>query len=198
MSTFRKFLAIGTVSAVSLMGAGVASAATNTGPAVSSHVSTAHVVKVKKVAFKGTYRGTIKLLWNSSTVTGTIVSGKGAATYMAGGTMTGSGSGGDIAYTDPFSGAGTLAGAGSKLMLSVIKTKSSASVAEGTQSGPQSTPATVTVIGVAKVTGGSGKWKGVSGTLKFSGSFSVSNSSAGTSESDAFTATLSGTLTVKS
>ena len=197
MSTFKKFLAIGTVGAVSIMGAGVASGATHAGPNGTSHVSIAHVVKTVKVAFKGSYKGTMKFLWSSSTVAATIVSGRGTGTYMAGGTMTGHGTGADTAYSDPFSGTGVLSGAGSKLMVSVIKTSSSASVADGTTSGPQSPPTTVTVVGKAKVTGGTGKWKGASGTLKFSGSFSVANSTAGTTESDSFTATLSGPLTVK-
>ncbi|HEY5120548.1 MAG TPA: hypothetical protein VII84_03130, partial [Acidimicrobiales bacterium] len=131
MSTFKKFLAIGTVGAVSILGAGVASGATHAGPSGTSHVLVAHVVKVKiiKVAFKGSYTGTMKFLWSSSTVAATIVSGKGAGTYMAGGTMTGSGTGADTAYSDPFSGTGVLAGAGSRLMVTVLKASSSASVA---------------------------------------------------------------------
>jgi hypothetical protein len=197
MSTFKKFIAVGTVSAVSLMGAGIASAATNAGPAASSHHAVAQVVKVKHVAFKGTYKGTIKLVWAASAVTGTIVAGKGAATLMPASTMNGTGTGADTAYSDMFSGAGVLAGAGSTLKVTIVKTASSASVPDGTQAGVQSPPVTVTVIGKAKVTAGTGKYKGASGTLKFSGSFSVANSTAGTSESDAFTATLSGTLTVK-
>ena len=197
MSTFRKFLAIGTVGAVSVLGSGVATGATNASPSGTSHAATAHAVKITKVAFKGTYKGTMKFLWSSSTVAATIVSGRGTGTYMAGGTMTGHGTGADTAYSDPFSGTGVLSGAGSRLMISVIKTSSSASVADGTQSGPQSPPASVTIIGKAKVTGGTGKFKGASGTLKFSGSFSVTNNTAGTTESDSFTATLSGTLTVK-
>jgi hypothetical protein len=181
------------------MGAGVASGATHAGPSGSSHGLFAHVVKAKtvKVAFKGSYTGTMKLVWSSSTVVATIVSGRGTGTYMAGGTMTGNGTGADTAYSDPFSGAGVLAGAGSKLMVTVLKTSSSASVAGGTQSGVQSPPATVTVVGKAKVTGGTGKFKGASGTLKFSGSFSVANSTAGTTETDSFTATMSGPLTIK-
>jgi hypothetical protein len=179
------------------MGAGVASGATHAGPNGTSNVSIAHVVKTVKVAFKGSYKGTMKFLWSSSTVAATIVSGRGTGTYMAGGTMTGNGTGADTAYSDPFSGTGVLSGAGSKLMVSVIKTSSSASVAGGTTSGPQSPPATVTVVGKAKVTGGTGKFKGASGTLKFSGSFSVTDSTAGTTETDSFSATLSGILSIK-
>ena len=44
---------------------------------------------------------------------------------------------------------------------------------------------------------GTGKFKGATGTLSFKGSFSVQSSTAGSSESDAFNATLTGTVTIK-
>ena len=59
------------------------------------------------------------------------------------------------------------------------------------------TPTSVSVSGVAKVTSGTGKYKGVSGNLTFKGSFNVASNNPGSSESDAFTATLSGTLTIR-
>lgn len=39
---------------------------------VSTRASTAYALRVKKVAFKGTYKGTIKFLWNASAVTAMI------------------------------------------------------------------------------------------------------------------------------
>ena len=154
--------------------------------------------KAKTVAFTGSYTGTISLLFNSGTVTVNSVTGKGTGTDMAGGTLTGSGEGTSLsAYCDPFEGSGSLAGAGSELKLTVTSSSSQqACVASGTTSGVQSPPASVSVTGVAKVTGGTGKWVGASGTLKFTGSFSVTNSTAGSTESDAFSATFTGTLTV--
>lgn len=196
MKTFQKLLAMSVVSAVSLAGAGVASATTQP-----TKVSTAHALatkaKVQKVAFKGSYHGTIKLLWSSSNATGTLSSGTGTATLLGASSMSGSGTGADTAYSDPFMGTGLLKSAKGTLRLSIIKTKSSANAPDGTQSGPQSPPTTIAVLGVAQVLAGTGLYKGVSGTLKFSGSFSVSNSTAGTSESDSFTATLTGTLSIK-
>jgi len=197
MTTFKKFLTISTVSALSLASAGVATAATAPTKASSAHAHAVAKAKVHKVAFKGSYHGTIKLLWSSSSATGTIASGKGTGTLLGASSMTGTGTGADTAYSDPFSGTGYLKSAKGTLKLNIIKTKSSANAPDGVQSGPQSPPATITVLGVAQVVSGTGVYKGVSGTLKFSGSFSVSNSTAGTSESDSFTASLTGTLSIK-
>lgn len=195
MSTFKQVLAIGTVGAVSLMGAGVASAATNAGPTTPSHTFAAHVV-TKKVAFKATYQGTLKLVWGAQTASASIVTSHGTGTYMARGKLTGHGSGADTSSTTAFAGAGVMSGAGSTIRLSVKTTQSSVST-DATASGVQSPPANVTVVGTATVTGGTGKWKGATGTLKFQGSFQVTNATTGTSETDAFSATLTGTLKVK-
>ena len=198
MSKFRNFLVIGTVSAVSMLGSGVAFGATNSPAVGAKHAATAHVLKVKKVAFKGSYKGTIKLVWGATTVSSTLSGARGTGSLLgAASTMTGSGSGADTAYSNAFLGTGVLSGAGSRLVLNIIKTASSASVASGTQAGVQSPPTMVIVVGQAKVTSGTGKWKGATGTIKFSGNFMVTNSTAGTSESDSFSATLTGTLSVK-
>ncbi|HUY43657.1 MAG TPA: hypothetical protein VMU98_07835 [Acidimicrobiales bacterium] len=185
------------MSVLSLAGAGVASAATQPTKASSAHANVVTKATVHKVAFKGSYKGTIKLLWSSSSATGTIASGKGTGTLLGASSMTGTGTGADTAYSDPFSGTGYLKSAKGALKLTILKTKSSANAPDGVQSGPQSPPATITVLGVAQVVSGTGVYKGVSGTLKFTGSFSVSNSTAATSESDGFTATLTGTLSIK-
>jgi hypothetical protein len=50
---------------------------------------------------------------------------------------------------------------------------------------------------VATVLSGTGKFKGATGTLSFSGSFSIQSTTAGSSESDSFSATLTGTLSIK-
>jgi len=174
MKKFMKFISIGTVSAVSLLGAGVASATTHSGSTLTPRVTAAHLVKVTRVAFKGSYRGTIGLLFNANAVSATSVKGRGSGTLLGASTMTGAGTGASSAYCDPSS-------------------KSQACVPSGTQSAP----ASVTVSGIAKVTSGTGKFKGVSGTLSFKGSFAVRDSTTGTSESDAYSATLTGTLTIK-
>jgi hypothetical protein len=58
-------------------------------------------------------------------------------------------------------------------------------------------PSPVTVNGVAKILSGTGKFKGATGTLSFKGSFSIQSTTAGSSESDSFSATLTGTVTIK-
>lgn len=199
MSTFKNLLAIGATSALALTGVGtVAQAAVKT-PVTPGHaVVVAHVVKVKKVAFKGTYTGKIALLWSDTSVAASIASGTGTGTYLGASKLSGKGTGSTSAYCDPFAGTGSLVGGGSKLVLTVVSsTKSQACVPSGTNSGPQSPPTTVAVNGVAKVLSGTGKWKGVSGTLTFKGSFAVTDSTSGTNESDTYSVTLTGTLSIK-
>lgn len=190
MSTFKRFLAISTVSTVALMGVGVASQAAVTAP--SHHSSALQAMAVKKLAFKGSFHGTIGLLWSSTGVSATAVSGHGSATLLGSSTMTGKGAGSAASSCDPFSGTGSLSGAGSKLLLKVVNSSKTQACAAG-----DAAPTVVTVNGVAIVTGGTGKYKGATGTLSFKGSFAIQSTTAGSSESDAFTATLTGTLKVK-
>jgi hypothetical protein len=202
MSTFKKFIAIGTVGSLSLLGAGVASAASSGVPSApathSAPVVPAAAHLVKKVAFKATYKGTMTLLWSESSVSATSLKGKGTATLLGVSALTGSGSapfsGQD--YCEPLTGKGVMSGAGSKIMVSV--TPSTSPLAQAcAPSGTTAAPAPVTIQkGVLKVTGGTGKYKGVSGTLTYTATFLVT-ATTGT-QSPTFTATVKGTLTVKS
>ncbi|MFI5034603.1 MAG: hypothetical protein ACHQFZ_00155 [Acidimicrobiales bacterium] len=196
-------LAVGAVGTMVMFGAGAVAQAAVRAPVGQHHAVAAHAAKakpkVKKVAFKGTYTGKIALLWSDSSVAASIATGTGTGTYLGSSTLAGKGTSPTASYCDNIIGTGSLSGGGSKLSLSVLSTsKSQACVPGGTTSGPQSPPTTVTVTGTAKVLSGTGKWKGVSGTLSFKGSFAVSDSTAGTNESDTFTVTLTGTLSVKS
>lgn len=148
--------------------------------------------KIVKVAFKGAYKGTIAMLWSSTGAKATAVTGKGTATYLGASTLSGKGSAPASSTCDPLSGSGVLVGSGSKLMLTIIAPSTSQACAAG-----QAAPTSVSVKGIAKVTGGTGKYKGVSGTLKFTGGFSIKSTTAGSSESDAFTASLTGVLSIK-
>ncbi len=194
MRTFKSISAPFLVSALAVSAVGVATSAGATTLHHSTSSSTAHVVKPKivKVAFRGTYKGTIAMLWSSTGVKATAVTGKGTATYLGTSTLSGSGSSTAASTCDPLTGKGVLVGSGSKLMLTIIDPTSSQACAAG-----DSAPTSVSVKGVAKVTGGLGKYKGVSGTLKFTGSFSIKSTTAGSSESDAFSATLTGVLSIK-
>jgi hypothetical protein len=158
---------------------------------LASHaVATKKVIKTTHVAFKGTYTGTIALLWSSSGVTATSVAGHGTGTDGSN-TLKGSGGGSAANTCNPFNGAGSLVGA-SGLKLSVTTSTKSQACAVNS-----SAPTPVTVSGVAKIVSGTGKFKGASGTLSFKGEFSIQSSTAGSSENDSFSATITGVVTIK-
>lgn len=164
-----------------------------------SHVNpVSHVVKRQKVAFKGSYRGSIALLMvgasgqSATSVTVSSVSGTGTGTLLGSGHVSASGSAPASNQCDPLTGQGSLSGTGGTLRFKVIASSASQGCAAGT-----STPTAVTVKALATVTGGSGKFAHVTGTLKFTGSFNVSSNSAGSSEKDAFSAAVTGALTIK-
>lgn len=194
----RKAIAVGAIGLLATMGMVIpSSAATITSPSHQTHeAAVSHAVKT--VHFVGKYTGKISMLMvgtsgsAASSVKVTSVSGTGTGTLLGKSTVSGTGSAPAGSQTDPITGHGFISGGGSRLMLTVVTSKSF-----GTAAGT-ATPTSVSVSGVAKVTSGTGKYKGVSGNLTFKGSFSVQSNNGGSSESDAFTATLSGTLTVKS
>lgn len=166
-------------------------------PAAHARVAS-HVAKSKKISFHGSYKGTITLLMvgpsgsTATTVTVTALHGTGPGTDLGTSTVTATGSAAASSQCDELSGTGSLTGAGSKLLLKVATSSSSEGCAGGT-----STPTSVTIKGVAKVTGGVGKFKGATGTLSFKGSFNVGSNTSGSTETDSFTATVSGPLTIK-
>ncbi len=151
-----------------------------------------HAVKVVKVHFKGTFKGTIAMLWSSTGAKATSVTGTGTATYLGAAILKGSGSAPAANTCDPLTGTGFLAGAGSKLTLRIIDPTKSQACAAGSAA-----PTSVSVKGVAKILGGVGKWRGATGTLNFTGSFSIQKTTAGSSETDAFSATLTGLVLVR-
>ena len=165
--------------------------------ATTIHQSTASVAarvvpKIVKVKFVGKYTGTIAMLWSSTGVKATAVTGTGTGTYLGKSKLSGTGSAPASNTCDPLTGTGTLIGAGSKLVLKIIAPATSQACAAG-----QSAPTSVSVKGIAKVLSGTGKYKGVFGVLKFTGSFSIKSTTAGSSETDAFSAALNGVLSIK-
>jgi hypothetical protein len=198
MNNFQKSITAASLALLMVFAVGIPSGATITrlGAPTAHRTVASHVVKSKKVAFKGTYKGTIALLMvgagsSADSVRVTSIKGTGTGTLLGKGTVSGTGSAPATSQTDAITGKGVLSGGGSKLMLTAITSKSFGTAAA------TATPTSVSVSGVATVTSGTGKYKGVSGTLTFKGSFNVQSNSPGGSESDAFTATLSGTLTIK-
>ncbi len=142
------------------------------------------------VAFSATYKGTIAMLWSSSDVKVTSLSGTGTGTDLGLTAVSGTGSAAPSSQCDPISGVGTLSGGGSTLKLTMKSTTACGAAGAA--------PTTVTISnGTALITGGTGKFAGATGTLKVTGSFAIQSTTAGSNESDAFTATLVGTLKVK-
>jgi hypothetical protein len=196
VSIGRTALTIGAIGLVGTLGVAIPAGAVNLSSTqshvtLSSHAArTKKVTKITHVAFKGAYSGTIALLWSSTGVTATSVAGHGTGTDGAN-TIKGSGGGSAASTCNPFTGTGNLVGPSGLKLTVVSSTKSQACAVNA------AAPSPVTVSGVAKIMSGTGKFKGASGTLSFKGSFSVQSSTAGSSESDAFSATLTGTVTVK-
>ncbi len=196
MRTFKMISAPVLVGVLTVSAMGIAPSVGATTIHQSTASIVAHVVKPKpkmvKVAFKGTYKGTIAMLWSSTGVKATAVTGTGSATYLGASKLSGTGSAPASNTCDPLTGTGTLIGAGSKLVLRIIAPATSQACAAG-----QAAPTSVSVKGIAKVLSGTGKYKGVTGTLKFTGSFSIKSTTAGSSETDAFSAALNGVLSIK-
>jgi hypothetical protein len=185
---------MGTLALVTTLGAAIPAGAVASSTAgrasLTSHVATKKVTKITHVAFKGTYTGTMALLWSSSGVQATSVSGHGTGTYGAN-SVKGLGGGSAANTCDPFTGSGSLVGT-SGLKLSVISSSKTQACAVNSAA-----PTPVTVTGTAKILSGTGRFKGASGTLSFKGSFSIQNTTAGSTENDAFNATLTGVITIK-
>ena len=198
VSTSRKVIAMGAIGLVTTLGIALPAGAVNaTSLTPAAHVTlssrvaaTKKVTKIKHVAFKGTYAGTMALLWSSTGVTATSVTGHGTGTYGAN-TMKGSGGGSAANTCDPFSGAGSVVGASGLKLSIVASTKTQACAVNS------AAPTPVTVNGVAKIVSGTGKFKGATGTLSFKGQFSIQATTAGSTENDSFNATITGTVTIK-
>lgn len=191
-TTSRKVVGIaltaGALSLTGALGAGAALPAHST-PAAHAY---ARVAKTKSVAFSGKYSGTIALLWSATSVTASSVTGTGPSSLLGTATIKGSGSSSPSSTCDPFSGSGTISSAKGRLVFKVISSSKQQACAAG-----QAAPTSVSVKGVATITSGTGVYAGAKGTLAIKGSFSIQSTAAGSSESDSFTATFTGKLTVR-
>lgn len=187
---------VGALALVATVGVVAPSGAAVRAPGTTAHNSLTSQV-VKKLAFKGSYSGSLTFLLTSVASTSTAasvtsVTGKGTATDLGTGSSSLSGTGNvpATAASDGFhfTGSGKLVGAGSSLTLRI---KSSSGAA------PENAAGTVTISGTALVVSGTGKLRGATGTLKFSGSFAISNDGTSGTQTQSFTSKLSGTLTIK-
>ncbi len=141
-------------------------------------------------AFSGIYKGKVALLWSDSDVKATSVTGGGTGNIFGLNNLTASGSAKPTNQCVGLNASGVLSGGGSTLKVSFDT--SAKGCAEDSAA-----PTAINISGNAVVTGGTGKFAGAKGTLKVTGSFAIKSTQAGSSESSAFTATLSGNITTK-
>jgi hypothetical protein len=144
------------------------------------------------VAINATYKGVIVALWSESsidaTVTGKSTANNGGLTDLAGAGSYASQEG-DKCIT--LAGEATLKGGSDSLKLEFVTPKSTAcgKSADG--------PTTVDINGSARITGGTGKYAGATGTLAVDGSFQSSHPANGKTEKPELTLTLSGNIVTK-
>ena len=142
------------------------------------------------VAFSGTYKGKMSVLWSDSGVQATSVTGSGTGTVLGLDQLSGTGSSAPQNQCDSIDGSGVLSGGGNTLKVSFDST------AKGCAE-DAAAPTVVNITGNAVVSGGTGKYAGATGTLKVTGSFAIKSNQAGFSESTALTLTLTGTINTK-
>lgn len=142
------------------------------------------------VAFDGTYKGKMALLWSDSDVRATSVTATGTGSNSGLDELTGTGSAAPQNQCDTFDGTGTLSGGGSTLKV-MFDSTAKACAEDG------DAPTTINITSGATITGGTGKFAGATGTLKVTGTFNIKSKAAGFGESTAFTLTLKGSITTK-
>ena len=147
-------------------------------------------VASKTLSINATYTGTISTLWTESNVTATSVAATGTGTTLGLTKLVGSGSSSPASQCDTIQGAGYITDGTNTLKANFDP------AAQGC--GKESAaPTTVTIGGSAIITGGTGKYAGATGTLKFTGSFPVNSTAAGTNATAALTFTITGSFSTK-
>lgn len=144
------------------------------------------------VVINATYKGKMSALWSDSSIDASVV---GSSTSNNGGLsdLVGAGSyasqEGDKCIT--LAGEATLKGGSDTLKLEFVTPKSTAcgKDADG--------PTSVEINGQAKITGGTGKYAGATGTLKVDGSFASKHPANGVTEKVDLTLTLAGNIVTK-
>lgn len=142
------------------------------------------------VAFSGTYKGKMSVLWSDSGVQATSVTGSGTGTVLGLDSLSGTGSSSPQNQCDSIDGSGVLSGGGNTLKVAFDSNAKGCAV-DG------AAPTTVNITGTASITGGTGKYAGATGTLKVTGSFAIKSNQAGFGETTALTLTLTGNITTK-
>ncbi len=143
----------------------------------------------KSLTINATYSGKIAMNWSDSDVQGTVTA-TGTGTTLGLTQLTGSGSSSPSGQDATISGAGTISD-GTNTLKATFDPNASAHAKDG------AAPTNVTISGNVIITGGTGKYAGATGTLKFTGGFPVAATAAGTKDTGALTLTISGSFTTK-
>ena len=154
--------------------------------------ATTTVTKAGLVAFAGTYKGKISILFgDGNLIQVTKVDGTGTGNVSGLSAMSGSASSAPANLCDNFDGKGVISGGGNTLNLTFDSSSQGCADSD-------SAPATITIKGSAKVTGGTGKFAGASGTLTVKGTFDINSKGiVNTTESTSFSLDLSGNIATK-
>jgi hypothetical protein len=139
------------------------------------------------VAFSGTYKGNLAIVWGDTYLQVTSVTGKGTGNVLGLTDLSGTAAAAPAGLCDSFDAKGSIGGGGNTL--NVAFDTSAKGCAED-----ESAPTTIKITGNAQITGGTGKYAGATGTLKVSGVFSVKG---GAKETAAFTMDVSGNIKTK-
>ena len=158
-----------------------------TGYTTTQPKATTKPVAGASVAFSGTYKGKLSIVWGDTYLQVTSVKGEGTGNVLGLTDMSGTGAAAPAGICDTFDAKGSIAGGGSSI--NVTFDSSSKGCAED-----ESAPTTIKITGTATITGGTGKYAGATGSLKVTGTFSVKG---GSKEDAAFTMDVSGNIKTK-
>lgn len=139
------------------------------------------------VAFSGTYKGNLAIVWGDTYLQVTSVTGKGTGNVLGLTDLSGTAAAAPAGLCDSFDAKGSIGGGGNTI--TVAFDTSAKGCAED-----ETAPTTIKITGNAQITGGTGKYAGATGTLKVSGVFSVKG---GAKETAAFTMDVSGSIKTK-
>ncbi len=194
MKKIRRASAMATVGLGVVLGLSGSSLAATPYHAQRAATIATHALTTKKLNFVATYSGAVKILWSATGATGTM-SGTGKGTTLGSGSMSATGATASFSTSsasDPLTGSAVLKGAGGTISVKAVNVTASTT----SSAAPSSTaPDPVTITGTVKVTHGTGKFAGATGTLNVHATFTV-NTTTG-SESQNFIASLKGSLSVK-
>ena len=161
-----------------------------TGYSTKKPVVKATIPATSAIAFQGNYTGKVSLLWGDGYVQVTSVKATGTGEVGDFAELSGTGSAAPAAQCDSFAGSGTL-GTGANTIKVAFDTSAKGCAAD------DSAPTKITFSGNAVIKSGTGKYATAKGTFKVTGSFSIQTSAAGTSETDAFSMSATGSITLK-